>query len=137
VPTLTGRLSLTLTVRDPARSARWYREVFDLATLSEHAGEDGVVEHLCVGDRGNGLVLCFVHHTAQWLDDAFSEFRVGLDHLEFFVPTLADLDDWVRRLDWLDITHSGVQTPADSKNAMLTFRDPDDIQLEVFFDGYQ
>ena len=135
VPSLTGRLSLTLTVRDPVRSARWYQEVFGLETLSEYADEDGVVEHLCIGDRVNGLLLCFVHHTAQSLGDAFSEFRIGLDHLEFFVPTRADLDDWASRLDSLDVKHSGVNEPAGSMNAMLTFRDPDNIQLEAFFDG--
>jgi glyoxylase I family protein len=79
--------------------------------------------------------LCFAHHTAQSLGDAFSEFRIGLDHLEFFVPTRADLDDWASRLDSLDIEHSGVQTPSESMNAMLSFRDPDNIQLEVFLDG--
>jgi glyoxylase I family protein len=135
VPSLTGRLSLTLTVRDPARSALWYRELFGLQTLSEYAGEDGVVQHLCIGDRVNGLVLCFFHHPAQPSGDAFSELRIGLDHLEFFVPTRADLDEWASRLDSLGITNSGVHAPEGSRNAMVTFRDPDNIALEVFFDG--
>jgi glyoxylase I family protein len=134
VPSLTGRLSLTLTVRDPERSALWYRELFGLETLSEHAGEDGEVEHLCIGDRANGLVLCFVHHGAESLD-SFNELRIGLDHLEFFVPSRAELDDWASRLDSLGVRHSGVKTPTGSNNAMVTFRDPDNIQLEAFFDG--
>jgi catechol 2,3-dioxygenase-like lactoylglutathione lyase family enzyme len=69
------------------------------------------------------------------LGDAFSETRIGLDHLEFFVPTRGDLEDWASRLDSLGVAHSGVKTPTESKNAMVTFRDPDNIQLEVFFDG--
>jgi catechol 2,3-dioxygenase-like lactoylglutathione lyase family enzyme len=121
-------------VRDPAQSALWYREVFGLETLSEYAGDDGVVGHVCIGDRGNGVLLCFVHH-AESSGDAFSEFHTGLDHVEFFVPARTDLDEWVSTLDSLGVEHSGVKAPAGSKNAMLTFRDPDNIQLELFFDG--
>jgi glyoxylase I family protein len=135
VPSLTGRLSLTLTVRDPVQSALWYREVFGLESLSEYAGEAGLVEHVCIWDHLNGLLLCFVHHHTEPAGDGFSEFRIGLDHLEFFVPARADLDEWASRLDSLGVEHSGVKAPAGSKNAMLTFRDPDNIQLELFFDG--
>ena len=45
----------------------------------------------------------------------------------------ADLDTWAERLDALGIAHSGVKQPSYTKNAMLTFRDPDNIQLEFFW----
>jgi hypothetical protein len=35
----------------------------------------------------------------------FSEFRTGLDHLEFFVPRRADLDQWAKHLDTLGAVH--------------------------------
>ena len=37
------------------------------------------------------------------------------------------------RLAGLGIPHSGVKEPPYTKNAMLTFRDPDNIQLEFFW----
>jgi glyoxylase I family protein len=67
--------------------------------------------------------------------DEFSEFRTGLDHLEFLVADRPDLDRWAEHLDSLRIAHSAVKQPTWSKNAMLTFRDPDNIQLELFWRG--
>lgn len=63
----------------------------------------------------------------------FSEFRTGLDHLEFLVSQRSDLEGWASRLDDLGIEHSGVKQPSYTANAMLTFRDPDNIQLELFW----
>ena len=65
--------------------------------------------------------------------EAFDELRAGLDHLEFLVADRADLDTWAEQLDRLGIAHSGVKEPAYTSNAMLTFRDPDNIQLEFFW----
>jgi catechol-2,3-dioxygenase len=61
---------------------------------------------------------------------AFDERRVGLDHLAFDVPDRETLDAWVIRLDELGIAHSGIteEEPWD----VLVFRDPDNIQLELF-----
>jgi hypothetical protein len=44
-----------------------------------------------------------------------------------------DPDEWADRLNQLGIEHSGVKEPRYTKNAMVTFRDPDDIQLEFFW----
>jgi glyoxylase I family protein len=63
----------------------------------------------------------------------FYEFRIGLDHLEFLVAQRSDLDAWAARLDELGIRHSGVREPPYTADAMLTFRDPDNIQLEFFW----
>jgi hypothetical protein len=40
------------------------------------------------------------------------------------------LDSWASRLDELGIRRSGVKQPSYTANAMLTFRDPDNFQLE-------
>ena len=66
-------------------------------------------------------------------ESRFSEFRTGLDHLEFLVERRADLDEWVAHLDALGVAHSGITEPSYTRNAMLTFRDPDNIQLEFFW----
>jgi hypothetical protein len=43
------------------------------------------------------------------------------------------LDAWAAQLDALGVSHSGVTQPAYTSNAMVTFRDPDNIQLEFFW----
>jgi glyoxylase I family protein len=78
------------------------------------------------------LVLCLVGH-AKSTGEPFTEFRTGLDHLEFLVASRVDLDQWAERLDELGVPHSGVKNLDYTANAMLTFRDPDNIQLEFFW----
>ncbi|MDT7655845.1 MAG: hypothetical protein QOF38_560, partial [Pseudonocardiales bacterium] len=49
------------------------------------------------------------------------------------VPNRSDLDSWASWLDAQNVAHSGV-TDADDpiKYSVLVFRDPDNIQLEMF-----
>jgi glyoxylase I family protein len=67
--------------------------------------------------------------------DGFDETHVGLDHLAFRASTAAELDEWQGRLVELDVPHTPV-APANSipDAAVLVFRDPDNIQLEIFYD---
>jgi hypothetical protein len=53
--------------------------------------------------------------------------------LEFLVDRRNDLDEWAERLNELGIPHSGVTHLDYTPNRMLTFRDPDNIQLEFFW----
>ena len=49
----------------------------------------------------------------------------------FKVDLRADLDEWLARFEQLGVTHSPI---ADGEyGAVLTFKDPDDIQFEMFF----
>jgi glyoxylase I family protein len=67
--------------------------------------------------------------------DVFDETRVGLDHLAFAVADRSELDAWALRLAAAGVAHSPI-APANSipGAAVLVFRDPDNIQLEFFFD---
>jgi glyoxylase I family protein len=58
-----------------------------------------------------------------------------LDHLAFGVDQRDELDSWSQRLDRAHVAHSPVQ-PANSIPGafVLVFRDPDNIQLELFYD---
>jgi catechol 2,3-dioxygenase-like lactoylglutathione lyase family enzyme len=132
VPHLTGRVEVNLSVRDPAHSAEWYAALFGMTPLYDHDPGDGRPRYSCLVDDASGFVLCLVGHGDN-PGDAFSEQRTGLDHLEFLVDDRADLDEWAARLDELGIEHSGVKQPSYTRNAMLTFRDPDNIQLEFFW----
>jgi len=130
-PRITGQLVVILTVRDLRRSADWYRELLD---AREHAylDETGQLRQVTLTEPATRLQLCLVSHPES-STAAFSETRPGLDHLEFLVAARADLDSWAKRLDALGIAHSGVKDPSYTSNAMLTFRDPDNIQLEFFW----
>ena len=132
MPSITGRVELNLTVRDPQRSAAWYAELFGMQVRYDYAPADGRLRYICLEEPRTELVLCLVGHATS-SGEPFSEFRTGLDHLEFLVARREDLQEWAERLDQLGIAHSGVKEPAHTRNAMLTFRDPDNIQLELFW----
>ena len=62
--------------------------------------------------------------------DRFDEDRVGLDHLSFAVADRAALDAAAARLDELGVVHGGVKDLG--RAALLEFRDPDGIALELY-----
>jgi hypothetical protein len=74
----------------------------------------------------SGLLIGLPQHPAN-PSDPFSEFRTGLDHLEFEVADRDELERWEQRLTELGIAHSGI------KDHLVTFRDPDNIQREFFW----
>jgi catechol 2,3-dioxygenase-like lactoylglutathione lyase family enzyme len=132
VPSITGRVEINLTVRDPARSARWYSQLLGLEERYDYTGDDGRMRYVSLLDPRTGFGVCLVGHAAS-TGEEFSEFHAGLDHLEFLVDRREDLHEWAERLNELGIEHSGVKEPEYTQNAMLTFRDPDNIQLEFFW----
>lgn len=131
-PAVSGRLIVTLTVTDAADSAFWYASLLEAEAVSRYRSPDGTLQTV-LRDHATGLELCFVSRNAD--GDVFDEHRVGLDHLEFVVDSRGELDRWVSHLDRLGIPHSGVKEPTYSLAAMVTFRDPDNIQLEFYWPG--
>ncbi len=132
MPAITGRLEITLSVPNPARSAAWYAELLGMRQRYDYTSDDGSMRYVCLVEPQSGLVVCLVGHSAN-PGEQFSEFRTGLDHLEFVVGGREDLDEWAHHLNELGVEHSGVKELDYSPNAMLTFRDPDNIQLEFFW----
>ena len=49
----------------------------------------------------------------------------------FKVDTRADLDEWLARFEQLGVSHSPIAER--EYGAVLTFKDPDGIQFEMFF----
>jgi len=130
MPDITGQVVI-LTVTDAGRSAAWYCDLLGAEETGRYVKPDGRVALVSITEPGSGMELCLACHDAD--AGSFSEFRAGLDHLEFLVPRRSDLDSWASRLDDLGIGHSGVKQPSYTANAMLAFRDPDNIQLEFFW----
>ena len=132
MPSISGRVEINLTVSDPAHSAAWYSELLDLEELYDFTDEDGRMRYIALVEPESQLILAFVGHR-EHSGEPFSEFHTGLDHLEFVVDRREDLDEWAAKLTRLGISHSGIKDPDYTRNAMVTFRDPDNIQLEFFW----
>jgi catechol 2,3-dioxygenase-like lactoylglutathione lyase family enzyme len=132
MPSISGRVEVNLTVRDPAHSAAWYRELLGLEERYDHTSDDGHLRYVVVQNLAIGFILGLVGHAAS-SGEVFNETNTGHDHLEFLVDRREDIDEWAARLDELGIPHSGVKDLDYTPNRMLTFRDPDNIQLEFFW----
>ena len=136
--TITGIHHISITVADVEASATWYSQVFSMTrlpiTFPHHDREDTGYAVLLL-DPASGLVLG-LHHNSDNDGVAFDESKTGLDHFGFAVADRAALDRWVAKLDELGVAHSGVRditTPVPFST--LVFRDPDNIQLELYAGG--
>jgi glyoxylase I family protein len=125
---------LGLTVRDVDASAAWYVEVLGFRRVGEFESPDGTRRKVFLRHIGLRARLGLTQHRPGG-QDVFDETRVGLDHLAFAVADRAELDAWAVRLAAAAVSHSAV-APANSipGAAVLVFRDPDNIQLELFAD---
>jgi glyoxylase I family protein len=56
--------------------------------------------------------------------------RVGLDHLAFRVADPDELQRWAAHFDAMGVTHTGILNTG--YGPTLVFRDPDNIQLELY-----
>jgi glyoxylase I family protein len=132
MPDLSGVSHVELSVSDSTRSAAWYEEVLGMtrvAEFSEHptAGVSARVVNLLHPSAGVAIGLV-THESCQ--DEEFSEFRIGLDHLAFAVDSRDELELWVEHLDRCGVQHSAISDQP--YGSVVVFRDPDNIQLELF-----
>ena len=86
-------------------------------------------------DPRSGVVIGL--HTNTGNDgQRFDEARTGLDHVALNVASRADLESWTaltRRTRHRTLRHPGGEEPFPF--ATVVFRDPDNIQLELFAVG--
>lgn len=124
---LAGLHHIALTVTDLEASIRWYARVFGISYQMEEAHEGGVGKLLA--DEQWRLIIVLHRHDVN-TGERFSERRTGLDHVGFSVADRAELEGWQRHLRELGVTQSPIaDTPY---GFILVFRDPDNIQLELF-----
>jgi glyoxylase I family protein len=132
VPTLSGFSHLSLTVTDLDRSTAWYLEMLGFAVDASVEGDTFRRNRLRHPDAGITVTLT-AHHAGS--GDAFDERRTGMDHVSFAVPTIDDLQRLKARFEENGVEHSEVKPIANGAGGMITFRDPDNIQLELFAAG--
>lgn len=134
-PAITGVHHFSVTVRDIEASLDWYQRVFraDRVPMKfPHYECEETGYGVLLIDPRSGLAIGL--HTNTGNDGRrFDEACTGLDHVGFNVATLEDLEAWARWLDELGIEHSGIRKGDEPFGyATLVFRDPDNIQLELF-----
>jgi catechol 2,3-dioxygenase-like lactoylglutathione lyase family enzyme len=125
-PAMSGFGHVDLTVTDVDRSVRWWQDVMGFTLV--HTRERPAFK-LCTVIHTTGFFIGLMQHT-NGNPDRFDERAVGLDHLALRVPDRAALTAWAKRLDDLGVENSGVQD--ESAGPLIVFRDPDNIQLELW-----
>ena len=102
-----------------------------MTEISHHSDAAGTRRQIVLAEPRSGLTLCLIA-SDYGANDPFDEHLLGLDHLEFVVSTVDELASWVEHLDAQHVPHSGIKAPDYSLAAMVSFRDQDNIQLELF-----
>ena len=122
-----GVAHVAVTVTDLGRSTEWYQRLFDAKPVLDE--DTGTFHHVVW--MLPGPTLFGIHGFEKLTSDApFDERTPGLDHVGFGVGSRADLETWEKRLNDLGVSHGGiVDAPYGSG---LSFRDPDNIALELF-----
>jgi len=125
-PVMPAITHVAVTVTDLARSEAWYTRLLGVSpVLDEDTGPFHHIVYLV------GNTLLGIHGFPSLAStEPFDEHRPGLDHIAFGVSSRADLEAWQAHLDELGIKHGGIVDA--SYGSGLSFRDPDNIALEIF-----
>ena len=127
---------LRLTVTDVRRSREFYTGLlgFEVIAESPPADDPAAAETFkvlfggVVMARGNLVMGLRPMAPAA---DRFHPDRAGLDHLSFSVPGRADLEQAIRLFDEHGVTHGTITRLPAFGIDVLSFEDPDGIQLEL------
>jgi catechol 2,3-dioxygenase-like lactoylglutathione lyase family enzyme len=117
---------LALTVSDVRRSQAFYTDLLGFQHLTDfgprallHNGS--VILALTPAPDPNQAIA----------GDRFSENRIGLDHLSFSVDSMAAMEAAAAELDARGVPHGAINALDAFGIAVLAFRDPDNIQVEL------
>ena len=131
-----GFAHVRITVTDIARSKAFYDQVFGwpaAVDASGQAAEPGVSES--PEQFYGGTVYQTPQGTLFGLrpvgNDVFDSARTGLDHVSFTVDSRAALARAYTALDEAGIPHGEIIDLAAAGLAILSFQDPDDINIEL------
>lgn len=119
---------VAVTVRDLSVSAPWYGALFAAGPVIDEDTDPDL--HHTVYLVGNETLIGLHQHRTPAPAEAFSEYRIGLDHVAFGCADRAELEKWSTRLDELGIAHGDIKDAGYGSG--LGFRDPDGIALEFF-----
>jgi glyoxylase I family protein len=129
VPELLGLHHLLLSVTDLRRSAEWYERVFGLSPLKTFPADDQMHGKIVYLHSSTRTMFGLVAHR-QNQAEPFSEFRTGMDHAAFTVADRAALESWRQHFESLGVPHSPIAAAIGGD--VLVFRDPDNVQLQLW-----
>ena len=128
---------IAITVTDLDASITWYERVFGISFQLEvpHPGGTGKI----LFDESQELAFALHRHDANE-GETFAETRTGLDHVGLAVASRADLEAWQTHLDAQGVHRASMankpctQSPIEDHffGSILVFRDPDNVQIELF-----
>lgn len=117
---------VALTVSDVRRSQQFYTGLLGFNFVTDF-GPRALLH--------NGSVLLALTPPADpaqaSANDRFNENRIGLDHLSLSVASMADLEAAAQLFDAKGVPHGEIKPLAPFGIAVLAFRDPDNIQVEL------
>lgn len=117
---------VAVTVTDLEASTEWYNRVLGTKPVLDE--DTGPFRHVVYAV---GTTLLGLHgFPVLTSEEPFDERRPGLDHIAFGVASRTELEGWAARLDELGVAHGEIKDAGYGSG--LSFRDPDNIALEVF-----
>ncbi len=125
---ITGMNHAVLYVRDARRNAAFYRDVLDFQTVIEHP--QGAFVFMRGPASPNHHDIAFFSIGEQAGPSTAGQATVGLYHLAWEVPTLADLEAVRQRLVDADAL---VGESDHGANKSLYGKDPDGLEFEVMW----
>jgi len=134
--TSSGFAHVRLTVTDIARSKAFYDQVFGWPAAMD---ESGSVGEAGVTGSPEKIFGGTIYQTPQGTlfglrpvgSGRFDAAHTGLDHVSFAVESRDELEKAVAALDGVGIEHGDIIDMADAGLAILSFQDPDDINIEL------
>lgn len=125
---------LALTVTDVDRSVPWYVRVLELEEFARRDDPAVGLRKVMLRSAGKEFAVVLVQH-ADTDRRTFDERATGLDHVAFKVSSHAELAEWEDRLAEYGVTYTPVEPSRTlAGSAVIVFRDPDGIQLEIWAD---
>ncbi len=131
-PALTAIHHAGITVTNVETSAAWYERVLGFRRQFQvgHFRSDAGGYTIVLGPPDSSFTLGVDHHPAN-PGDGFDATRTGLDHLSFAVTSVEALHAWVAHLHSQGVPNSGVYDMEGFPLSLVTFCDPDGVQLEL------
>lgn len=125
-PTIPAITHVAVTVTDLEASEAWYTKVLGVKPVLDE--DTGPFRHIVYAI---GNTLLGLHGFPDLVSrQPFEERRPGLDHIAFGCASRSDLENWAARLDELGVVHGEIVDA--HYGSGLSFRDPDNIALELF-----
>jgi glyoxylase I family protein len=119
---------ISFSARDADACADWFERVMGFARFDSTSGQGWHAVLLL--HPASATIVEFQQHDANG-GESFDPRRTGLDHMGFKVDSRAELEEWQRHFDELGVDYTPIVDR--EYGSVLTFRDPDERQFEMFY----